>query len=162
MSGFHGEDDSSRSLLCCDAVTPWRWRQHGPLKRLVSYHKTTRRHNPEDLDLKKPDIYGTTESTTWITRWIFPTYYFSSVPLNCTENSLPSNRPISFKTINIEVHHQTWHSFNSIHPSSSQPVSLRSTLKSSSHHLLSFRQPISKRFLRQNSLCLFYLPIRVT
>jgi len=29
----------------------WSWRQHGPLKRW-SCHNTTRRHNPEDLDLK--------------------------------------------------------------------------------------------------------------
>jgi len=31
---------------------PWRWRQHGPPKRWLSYHNITRRHNPEDFDLK--------------------------------------------------------------------------------------------------------------
>jgi hypothetical protein len=32
-------------------TSPWRWRRHGPLKRLVSYHNTTRRQNPQDLDM---------------------------------------------------------------------------------------------------------------
>jgi len=30
---------------------PWRWRPHGPLETLVSYHNTTRRHKPEGLHL---------------------------------------------------------------------------------------------------------------
>jgi len=34
----------SRGFSC------WRWRQHGPLKRSVSYHKTIWRHNAEDLE----------------------------------------------------------------------------------------------------------------
>jgi len=31
-------------------TSPWRWRLQGPPK-LVSYHNTTRRHNPENRDL---------------------------------------------------------------------------------------------------------------
>jgi hypothetical protein len=50
---------SGRGLLDCDDVSvfrllphsPWRWRQHWPLWS-VSYHNTTWRHIPEDLDLK--------------------------------------------------------------------------------------------------------------
>jgi hypothetical protein len=33
-------------------TTPWRWEEHVPLKKLVSYHNTTRHHNLEDIDSK--------------------------------------------------------------------------------------------------------------
>jgi len=36
---------------CSDVVG--QWRQHGPLQTLVSYHNTTRHHNPEDHNLNR-------------------------------------------------------------------------------------------------------------
>jgi hypothetical protein len=55
----HNPQDGGNIVLCNVCVLPQtytvshptRWRQYGPLKRLVSYHNTARCHKPEDLDL---------------------------------------------------------------------------------------------------------------
>jgi hypothetical protein len=54
IRSFHGGEDSSRSLLGCDAIFRVKMEAARSSETMTPYI-TTRRHNPEGLDIKKQD-----------------------------------------------------------------------------------------------------------